>query len=60
MLSSFIGAIVAFCCRRARWVAFATIVLGIAAGIYATHNFAMNSNSETLISPKVPWRVRQA
>ena len=60
MLSSFIGAIVAFCCRYARWVALGTFVLGLAAGVYATRNFAMNSNSEMLISPNVPWRIRQA
>jgi hopanoid biosynthesis associated RND transporter like protein HpnN len=59
MLSALIGAIVGFCCRNARWVALATVLLGIVAGTYATRNFAMNSNSESLISPYVPWRVRQ-
>ena len=55
-----IGAVVGFCCRNARWVALATVLLGLVAGIYATREFAMNSNSESLISPYVPWRVRPA
>lgn len=60
MLSSFIGAVVAFCCRQARWVAAGTVLLGLLASLYAIHNFAVNTNSERLISPRVPWRLREA
>ena len=60
MLGRIVAAIVAFCCRNAGLVALTGIVLGIAGGYYAATHFAMNTNSESLISAQVPWRVRQA
>jgi len=60
MLGRTVAAIVAFCCRNAGLVALTGIVLGIAGGYYAATHFAMNTNSESLISAQVPWRVRQA
>jgi len=52
--------IVAFCCRRPWFVVTATLLLALGAGYFTAANFAMNTNSETLIDAKVGWRMREA
>ena len=59
MLASIVAFAVSFCCRHARWVALIAIVIGVGATDYALRHFSMNTNSESLISPDLPWRVRQ-
>jgi uncharacterized protein len=51
--------IVAFCCRWPAWVCLAALALAAAAGAYTSSHFAMNSNSEELISADVGWRQRE-
>ena len=51
--------IVAFCCRNALAVVAGSLLLAVAAGWYTADNFAMNSNSATLISPDTDWRKRE-
>ena len=51
--------IVAFCCRNALAVVGGSLLLAVAAGWYTAGNFAMNSNSATLISPDTDWRKRE-
>ncbi|GAA0526977.1 hypothetical protein FHS83_002124 [Rhizomicrobium palustre] len=57
---SIIERIVAFCCRHA----IAVVVLGLLAAAasigYTATNFAMNTDSSTLISPDLPWRKTMA
>jgi hopanoid biosynthesis associated RND transporter like protein HpnN len=55
-----IESIVAFCCRVPKAVILASLLLAVGAGWYIQQNFAMNTDSEQLISAKVGWRVRQA
>ena len=55
-----IETIVAFCCRHARLVVLAGALAAGAAFWYTADNFAMNTNSEGLISPNLPWRQKEA
>jgi uncharacterized protein len=55
-----IAALVAFCSARASLVAAAGLVLGIAALLYAGSHFAMNSETDKLISRALPWRQRES
>jgi uncharacterized protein len=52
--------IVAFCCRRPWSIVAATLLLVLAAVGYTQANFAMNTDSATLIDAKVAWRMREA
>lgn len=52
--------VVAFCCRFPWAVIALCLALGVGAGYYTQQNFAMNTDSEQLISAKVGWRMRQA
>ncbi len=56
---SSIEMIVAFCCRRARAVIAAAVLVTLASWLYTTNHFAMNTNSETLISANLAWRKQQ-
>src|SRR6201985_2156404 len=51
--------IVAFCCRWPASVALAALVLTVGAGAYTNAHFAMNTDSEKLISADVGWRQRE-
>src|ERR1700743_3902326 len=51
--------IVPFCCRWPASVALAALVLTIGAGAYTNAHFAMNTDSEKLISADVGWRQRE-
>jgi len=57
---SIVEQIVAFSCRHARAVVAAGLLLAIAGFAYTAGNFAMNTDSSTLISPDLPWRKTMA
>ena len=57
---SFVEEIVALCCRHARAVVGVCLLAAAAAFFYTAGHFAMNTNSETLISPNLPWRQQEA
>jgi uncharacterized protein len=57
---SVIEHIVAFCCLHARKVAVVGALAAAFGVLYATTHFAMNTNSESLISPDLPWRKQMA
>ena len=52
--------IVAFCCRHARAVVLVLLLAMVAGAAYTAANFAMNTDSSTLISPNLPWRKTMA
>ncbi len=56
----FIESIVAACCRVPTAVILLCLLMAVGAGWYIQQNFAMNTDSEQLISAKVGWRMRQA
>ncbi len=57
--SSRIGRLALFCCDHARAVALAGLALGFICLLYAASHFAMNTDTNALISRKLPWRVRE-
>ena len=52
--------IVAACCHRAILTILAGLLLTLGALWYTADHFAMDTNSETLISRKLPWRQKEA
>ena len=59
MIASIIVRIVEASTRRP-WLTLALAVLIAAgAGLYAARHFAINTNTDDLISARVPWRERQ-
>ncbi|MGH6890040.1 MAG: MMPL family transporter [Rhizomicrobium sp.] len=52
--------IVGFCARYAGAVVAASLLAGIAAGIYSAAHFAMNTDPNSLISAQTTWRKRAA
>ncbi len=52
--------LVGFCRDRAALVTAAAIGLGIVAGGYAVTHFAMTTNTDALLSPKLAWRQGEA
>ena len=57
MLANFVSKIVDVCSRFAAIVALTAIVVGLGAGYYAVTHFAMDTNSENLVSPDAAWRL---
>ena len=57
---SLIARLVGLCLARAWIVVTVTIILCIAMTRYVTSHFAMTTDTNALLSPKLPWRVRQA
>src|SRR5581483_10571078 len=51
--------IVTFCCRHALLTVAAALALTLATGWFTASHFAMNTNSENLISADVAWRQRE-
>jgi uncharacterized protein len=45
---------------RAWMVVAASVVLGLAAAWYAAGHFAMSTDTAELLSPKLPWRIRES
>jgi uncharacterized protein len=56
---SLIGRIVALCADQAWIVLVLAVMLGIGAGSYAVGHFAMTTDTNGLLSPKLPWRIRE-
>ena len=59
MLKAKLAALVNICTRNAWVVIVIALVLSVFSGIYAAHNFAINTNVNQLISPDLPWRQRE-
>src|SRR3954469_22346392 len=51
--------IIEFCTRHALPVMVFGLLLALAAGIYATRNFAITSDISALLSPNLEWRQRE-
>src|ERR1700753_2400387 len=51
--------IVTFCCRHAVLTVLAALLLTLGAGVFTMAHFAMNTDSEQLISADVGWRKRE-
>jgi hopanoid biosynthesis associated RND transporter like protein HpnN len=56
MWTRFLERLVSFCCDYPALVVAAGILLGVGAGYYVSHHFAMDSDPGNLISRDVPWR----
>jgi uncharacterized protein len=52
--------LVGLCVARAWIVVAVVIILCVAMTHYVTGHFAMTTDTDALLSPKLPWRVRQA
>jgi hopanoid biosynthesis associated RND transporter like protein HpnN len=52
--------IVASCCRHAALIIVVGVFAALAALWYTANHFAMDTNSETLISRNLPWRQKEA
>jgi uncharacterized protein len=57
---SLIGRLVGLCLTHAWLVVIAVLILCVALAHYVTGHFAMTTDTYALLSPKLPWRVRQA
>ena len=57
---SFIARVTGLCVTRAWLIVGAAIVCCVALALYVTRHFAMTTNTDALLSPKLTWRVRQA
>jgi hopanoid biosynthesis associated RND transporter like protein HpnN len=57
---SLIGRLVALCASQAWIVLVLAITLGVTAAMYAVGHFAMTTDTAALLSPKLPWRIREA
>jgi hopanoid biosynthesis associated RND transporter like protein HpnN len=55
-----IGRLVSFCADQAWIVLVLAILLGFGAASYAVGHFAMSTDTAALLSPKLPWRIREA
>lgn len=59
MLASLVAAIVRLATRIPRLVVLLALAAGVAGGNYAVQHFAMDTNSENLVSPKAPWHLNE-
>ena len=57
---SLIGRLVGLSVARAWIVVTVIVILCVAMAHYVTRHFAMTTDTYALLSPKLPWRVRQA
>jgi len=57
---SLIGRLVALCVAHPWWVVAVAIVGCIAMTHYISRHFALTTETDALLSPHLPWRVRQA
>ncbi len=58
MLTSIVVSIVKACTRFAFLTVLIAFALAVAACFYTAHNFSINTDINTLISPKLDWRQR--
>jgi hopanoid biosynthesis associated RND transporter like protein HpnN len=56
---SLIERIVAKCCRAAVLVVIVALAAALAAGLYTSRHFRIDTNSERLVSQKTEWRQRE-
>ena len=59
MLKAKLASLVNICTRNAWVVIVIALFLSVVSGIYASRNFAINTNVNQLISPDLPWRQRE-
>src|SRR5438552_3262452 len=59
MLTSLIVRVIAFCTRHAWQTVAIGVLLAVASGLYAASHFAINSDINALLSPKLDWRKRE-
>lgn len=57
---SIVGRVVSYCTKHARAVVVAGLVVAAGSMAYTAGNFAMNSDSSSLISPDLPWQKTMA
>ena len=55
-----VARLVAACCERPRLVAVLCLALGVAAAAFAATHFAMTTDTDALLSPKLDWRQQEA
>ena len=58
MLTSIVVAIVRTCTRFASLIVVLSLLIAVGAGFYTVHNFSINTDINTLISPDLDWRKR--
>jgi hopanoid biosynthesis associated RND transporter like protein HpnN len=59
LLQVWINNAVSFCIRHFRLVIAAALLLGLACGIYAARHFSIDTNTDNLLSAKLPWRQQE-
>ena len=59
MLQVWISNVVGFCIRHHRLVIAAALLLGLVSGVYAAGHFAIDTNTDDLLSAKLPWRQQE-
>jgi hypothetical protein len=59
LLQAWIYQEVSFCIRHFRVVITAALLLGLTCGIYATSHFAIDTNTDNLLSARLPWRQQE-
>ena len=59
MLEAWICNAVSFCIRHYRLVIAAGGVLGLVCGVYAAGHFAIDTNTDDLLSASLPWRQQE-
>lgn len=57
---SLAGRLVSLCADRAWIIAILALVYIVAVTVYTVDHFAISTNTFELLSPKLPWRVREA
>lgn len=55
-----VARIVAFCCAHAVAAALAALLVAVGSAFYVAQNFAMTTDTATLISSDAPWRKMQS
>ena len=59
MLEAWICNAVSFCIRRYRLVIAGGGVLGLVCSVYAAGHFAIDTNTDDLLSASLPWRQQE-
>jgi hopanoid biosynthesis associated RND transporter like protein HpnN len=59
MLQSWINNAVSYCTRHFRLVIAAGVLLAAASAIYTARHFAIDTDINNLLSPKLPWRQQE-
>jgi uncharacterized protein len=59
VLQAWINGGVGYCIRHIPLVIAAALVLALASAFYVATHFAINTNTDDLLSPKLPWRQQE-